>query len=138
MKCSKLIVTVLASFLPAISFGLEISPAVKVSPLLRTTSSWDGNPIVYPDGQAEITGMVVEIAPGGETGWHQHPVPSFGVVLEGTLAVTLKDGRVKHLHAGEALVEVVNTLHNGRNTGDKPVRIIVFYAGTVGRTLTVP
>ena len=73
------------------ALALEETPAVKVTPLIKTTSSWTGKPIAYPDGQAEITAMVIEIAPGAETGWHAHPVPSFAMVLEGTLEVTLKD-----------------------------------------------
>ena len=81
--------------------------------------------------------MIIEIAPGGETGWHSHPVSSFGVVLEGELEVRLKTGEVKRIESGEALAEVVNTLHNGRNVGAVPVKIVVFYAGAVGQALTV-
>lgn len=117
--------------------ALEPSGPVSVSTVLKAETSWDGKPIVYPEGKPEITGMVVEIAPGGETGWHLHPVASFGLVLEGELEVELKTGEVKRLRAGEALAEVTNTLHNGRNVGPGPVRIVVFYAGVVGQKLTV-
>ena len=118
------------------AYALEVTPAVKVTPLVKTTTSWDGNPVVYPRGQAEITGIIIELAVGGETGWHEHPVPSFAVVLEGTLEVTLRDGRKNRLGPGEALVEVVDTAHNGRNVGDRPVKLVVFYAGEAGRGLT--
>lgn len=120
----------------SMAYALDQSAAVKVSTVLKADTSWDGKPIEYPSGQAEITGMVVEIAPGGETGWHLHPVPSFGMVLEGELEVELKNGAVKHLKSGEALVEVVNTLHNGRNVGAVPVKLVVFYAGAVGKKLS--
>ncbi len=122
---------------PLHAFALDQSVAVKVTELLKATNSWDDKPIVYPDGKAEITGLLVEIAPGAETGWHLHPIPSFGMVLEGTLEVTLKDGRVKRLQAGDALAEVVNTTHNGHNVGNSSVKLVVFYAGTVGQNLTV-
>jgi quercetin dioxygenase-like cupin family protein len=122
--------------LPLNVLALEQGGAVSVTPLIRTTHSWDGKPIVYPAGQAEITGMSIEIAPGAETGWHRHPVPSFAVILQGTLEVKLKDGRVKRLQAGEALIEVVNTDHIGRNVGDIPVKLVLFYAGVVGQVLT--
>ena len=89
-----------------------------------------------PRGQAEITGLVIEIAPGAETGWHTHPVPSFALILEGTLEVQLKDGRNKQLRAGEAIAEVIGTPHNGKVIGDIPVKLIVFYAGSVGQSLT--
>lgn len=117
--------------------ALDPTAAVRVTPLLKTTTSWNGQPLAYPTGPAEITAFQVEVAPGGETGWHQHPVPSFGFMLEGTLEVTLKDSQVKRLNPGDALAEVVNTTHNGRNVGTVPVRIVVFYAGTTGQSLTI-
>lgn len=121
---------------PAGALALEATPAIKVTPIVKGTASWNGKPVVYPQGQAEITGMMIEIAPGAETGWHGHPVPSFAVVLEGTLEVTLKDGRKKRVGPGEGLIEVVATLHNGRNIGTVPVKLIVFYAGAVGQALS--
>ena len=121
---------------PPCAVALDPGAAVKVTPLLKTTTSWNGQPLTYPGGQAEATGLLVEIAPGGETGWHEHAVPSFGLLLEGELEVTLKDGQVKRLRAGEALAEVVNTPHNGRNAGRGPAKIMVFYAGAAGQPTT--
>lgn len=117
--------------------ALEPSASVKASTVLKTETSWDGKPIEYPSGKAEVTGMVIEILPGGETGWHYHTVPSFALVLEGELEVHLKSGEVKRLQAGDALAEVVNTVHIGRNTGSVPAKLVVFYAGVVGQKLTV-
>ena len=47
------------------------------------------------------------------------------------------DGRTLHLKAGEAIVEVVNTWHYGKNEGQEPAEIIVFYAGIAGEPITV-
>jgi quercetin dioxygenase-like cupin family protein len=121
--------------IPAAAF--ESGATLKVTPLMKTTTSWDGKPIVYPGGQAEVSALVIDIAPGGETGWHQHPVPSFGMVLEGTLEVQLKDGQIKRIEAGQALAEVVGTLHNGRNVDKKSLKLLVIYAGSVGTPLTL-
>ena len=138
MKIIKIIFPVLLSVIfPQEASSLEKSISVEASTVLKAESSWDGTPIVYPEGKAEVTGMVIEIALGGETGWHLHPVPSFGMVLEGELEVQLKNGDVKRLKPGEALAEVVNTLHNGRNVGSVPVKLVVFYAGAVGQKLTI-
>jgi quercetin dioxygenase-like cupin family protein len=124
-------------YFPLNALALEPSAAIKVTPLIQSTQSWNETPIAYPEGQAQITGLMIEIAPGADTGWHQHPAPSFGVITQGTLEVTLRDGRVKRLQTGDALIEVVNTDHIGRNVGDVPVKLIVFYAGAVGQVLTV-
>ncbi|HSH93503.1 MAG TPA: cupin domain-containing protein [Roseimicrobium sp.] len=117
--------------------ALDPGLGVKAKPLVKTSESWDGTPLVYPKGEAEITGMLIEIMPGAETGWHLHPVPSFGMILEGQLTVSLKDGRTKELKTGDVIVEVVNTLHNGRNTGTTVVKLVVFYAGEKDGKLTV-
>jgi len=119
------------------AMALDPSGSVKAVTVLKTENSWDGTPIRYPEGKAEITGMLIEIAPNTETGWHVHEVPSFGMVLEGELEIQRKDGQIKKLKAGDGFAEVVNTLHNGRNPGPIPVKLIVFYAGALGKTLTV-
>lgn len=119
------------------ALALDASANVKVTNVLKTSTSWDGKPIVYPSGKAEITGMMIEIAPGGETGWHLHPVPSFGMVLDGELEVHLKSGAVKRLHAGDTIAEVINTLHNGHNPGQVPTKLLIFYAGAEGQALSV-
>ena len=38
---------------------------------------------------------------------------------------------------GEALIEVVNTIHTGRALGTQPVELVVFYAGVEGSPTTV-
>jgi quercetin dioxygenase-like cupin family protein len=137
MKTFASAVAAFAIFAAQPAFALDQSATVKVTRLLQSASSWNGAALAYPAGQAEVTSLLIEIAPGGETGWHLHPVASFGYILEGELEVSLKDGSVKRLAAGQALAEVVNTLHNGRNVGKGPVKLVVFYAGAVNSTLTV-
>lgn len=124
-------------FSPIAALAVDQNSAVKVTSLLKTTSGWDGKQIVYPEGQAEMTALLVEIAPGESTGWHQHPVPSFGFLLEGTLEITLMDGQIKRMEQGEALSEVTDTMHIGRAISKTPVKIVVFYAGAIGKSLTV-
>jgi quercetin dioxygenase-like cupin family protein len=64
-------------------------------------------------------------------------VPSFGILLEGELEVTLLNGQKKLIKTGDAIAEVVNTVHNGRNVGEGPVKILVFYAGAKDLPVTV-
>ena len=111
----------------------DYAAAVKVTRLLKTTADAAGRPLAYPkaeDGQAEVTALMVEIAPGGQTGWHKHPIGCIGYLIEGELEVTLADGRVHRLKAGEALCEVVDLEHNGKNTGAAPAKLVMFVLGT--------
>lgn len=132
-----LLLCILLASINSLAFAIDASDKVKVTPLLKTQESWDGKPIVYPTGKAEVTVVLVEIAPGGETGWHLHPVPSFGMVLEGELQVELKTGETLLLKAGDAAAETVDVLHNGHNIGDVPVKLVVFYAGDTEGPLTI-
>jgi quercetin dioxygenase-like cupin family protein len=136
MKQLVLAVAIFCGFAQSAS-AIDNSAAVKVTPLLKTTQSWDGKPIVYPQGQAEVTALIVEIAAGARTGWHEHPVPSFAYVLEGTLEVTRGTGEIKRLQAGDVLAEVVDTLHNGQAMDGKSVKLLVVYAGAAEKKLTV-
>jgi len=63
--------------------------------------------------------MTVEISSGAETGWHLHTVPVYAYVLSGTLDVELADGKVLVFRKGDAVVEVQNLAHNGRNRGSE-------------------
>jgi quercetin dioxygenase-like cupin family protein len=135
----QLITSILCLALSAcVSTHSDKTESITSTQLIKTTSTWDGKAITYPTGEkAQVTALMIEIPVNGETGWHRHPVPSFAMIIEGTLDVMLKDGSVNHLKAGDPLVEVVDTAHNGRNTGTVPVKIMVFYTGTVNSVLTI-
>ena len=116
---------------PVLAGDYDSGVAVKL--LKKTTVTGNGQKIVYPQtDRAEVTALTVELAPGAETGWHKHPVPVYAYVLSGRLSVELADGTQLSYGAGEAAIEVVDTLHNGRNTGREPVRLVVFYLGAEG------
>jgi quercetin dioxygenase-like cupin family protein len=112
-------------------------PAVESTVLLKSTSSWDGTPYkAYPTGQPELTVLNIKIPPNSALKWHQHPIPNAAYVVSGQLEVQSKEGdKSIHLKAGDVLPEMVDTLHRGK-TGDSPVELIVFYAGTPGTPLS--
>lgn len=111
---------------------------VLVKELARTEKSWDGAILPsYPEGQPEVRILSITIPAGQKLAVHEHPVINAGVLLTGQLRVHTKDGKVLDLHAGEAIVEVVNTWHWGETVGDSPAHIIVFYAGTAATPITV-
>ncbi len=134
------VLILLISLLTVIAFQnntVDDPATVESKILLKTSESWDGEPIYYPEGDAEVTAVLIKIPAGAETGWHYHPIPSFAYMIEGELVITLKDGKTKKLEQGEALAEVSNTIHSGKNTGDVTANLVVFYAGSKGDTLTI-
>lgn len=92
----------------------------------------------YPTGsQAQVSSALLTLAPGVSTGLHKHDAPLYAYILEGTLTVTYEGGIVKELPAGTAILEAVDTPHNGENRTDKPVKILVVNIGAEGVANTV-
>ncbi|MGF1751870.1 cupin domain-containing protein [Vibrio cionasavignyae] len=105
--------------------------------LIKSTHSWDGTPLpTYRLTQPEVTIKEIIIEPGERLPLHVHPVINAGVLLEGTLIVKLKEKEIT-LNAGDALIEVMNKPHYGRNPGDIPAKIIVVYLAEKGDTVTL-
>ena len=112
--------------------------AVVVSKLIASANSWDGKLLpAYPSQQPEITILKITIPAGARLRPHSHPVINAGVLLSGQLTVVTTNGATLHLHAGDPIVEVVNTVHYGVNEGKVPAEIIVFYAGTVDQPTSI-
>ncbi len=106
---------------------------VEVSKVLVSSVTSNGTPLKYlQTAQPEVTVLVVHVPPGGSTGWHQHPVPVYAYMLEGTLNVEIKGGQTSVFKKGDAILEVMNTLHNGYNSGSETATLVVFYTGAVG------
>ena len=111
---------------------------VVVDVLSKTSSSWDGKALPdYPTGKPEITILRIKIPAGVKLPMHKHPVINAGVLLIGELTVVTEDNKTLYLKAGDSIVEVVNKWHYGKNEGNKPAEIIVFYAGILGNPITI-
>jgi quercetin dioxygenase-like cupin family protein len=106
--------------------------------LAKTSLSWDGSHLPdYPKGTPEVTILKIKIPPGRQLPLHKHPVINAGVLLKGELTVLTEDNRTLHLKAGDAIVEVVNKWHYGKNEGKETAEIIVFYAGALDMPITI-
>ena len=115
----------------------EVS-TVKVDVLAKTGSSWDGRDLPnYAKGKPEITILRIKIPPKVQLPLHEHPVINAGVLLKGELTVVTKDKEILHLKAGDSIVEVVDKWHYGKNEGNEPAEIIVFYAGVQDTPITI-
>ena len=133
-----IVIVILILGVPYIALAGDYDPGVKAKLILKTNTTTGNYPAKYLNTQVpEITAMKVEIKPGAETGWHTHPVPLYAYVLEGDLTVEIKGGNTYQFAAGDAIVEVVNIPHKGKNLGTTPVTLIVFYTGETGTPNTV-
>lgn len=130
-------ICLIVAFLYTDTYG-EGYTGVKAVQIKKTTQTSNGQGISYSKTSApEVTVLMVEIPSGGETGWHFHPVPVYAYLLSGSLIVETEDGEKQVFTEGDAIIENVNTPHNGRNTGSVPARLVVFYTGEKGSPTTV-
>jgi quercetin dioxygenase-like cupin family protein len=110
-----------------------------VRTILSTGNTVTGEPIRYPTGgSAQLTAMEITLEPGQQTGWHTHPAPLFGYILEGELTVDYGAKGQRTYVTGEGLAEAMEEAHNGRNTGRRPVRILAIFLGVEGTQASVP
>ena len=120
----------------SIIFIVLTSSIIYAETLLKSTTSWDGGEIYYPDGNAEITSFILKLEEGQEVPYHCHPVPTMGYVLNGSVEVETANGDKIIFKEGESAVEVMKTVHRGLAV-DGPAEIVVFYAGAEGVPNTV-
>ena len=111
---------------------------VEIIELKCTSQSWDGVELPdYPVGKPELVVRRYVFPRGSRLGWHHHPVMNYGIVQQGELTIIGIDGKEKTVRAGEAVVEMVGTVHHGENRGDKTVVLDMFYVSQKGTPLAV-
>jgi quercetin dioxygenase-like cupin family protein len=76
------------------------------------------------------------IPPGGRTGWHTHPGPTFVAVAqgEGTLYHGMSGCPATKYAAGSGFMQPPTEVHNMRNEGSTPLVLWAFYALPPGTT----
>jgi len=114
------------------------SEKLEVKVLAKTTQSWNADTLpAYPEGQPQVTILRIVIPSGMQLPLHKHPVINAGVLLKGQLTVITENKEIFYMKAGDSIVELVNKWHYGKNEGNEPAEIIVFYAGTKDQAITV-
>jgi quercetin dioxygenase-like cupin family protein len=88
-----------------------------------------------------LTGQIVELAPGGQTGRQRHLVPSYIFVLEGTLTTNsyggpVGTGGVQYHATGQSYMDAPGIWHNHSNSGVTPTKYLLLLLSTPGGNLT--
>ncbi|MDI5934543.1 cupin domain-containing protein [Halomonas kalidii] len=109
----------------------------QTEPVLKTTTTRDGDAIAWQQGTPEIVSVIGTIEPGGRTPLHQHPVPVFVYILEGEVELRTEGGDPHVYGPGEAYIEALNRDHQLFNVSDSDAKVLVVFAGTEGQPTTV-
>jgi uncharacterized cupin superfamily protein len=114
------------------AYGQE--PSVKK--ILKTTVTNEGKAFNFPTTNIEVTGDIVELAPGSIRPRTFHPWPRYVYVMEGTLTVGSDAGKDIEYPAGSMLV-TQNGWDIPKNLGTAPVKLLVIDTGEAGKSNNV-
>ena len=106
--------------------------------LLQTTSTWDGAKYhKLKIKKPEVTVLNIIIPAGESLKMHKHDLVNVAYVQKGILTVITDKNEQITVKEGECLPEIIGKYHYGKNSGNVPVELIVFYVGEKGTPLSV-
>ena len=128
MKASVTLLSAIA-VIAAISMAYAQQPAFKRTELQRGDLSVPGR---------EAVTAVVEIPAGVAVGRHTHAGEEIGYILEGTVTVEVEGKAASTLKAGGVFLIPAGAIHNARNDGSGPARLVATYIVEKGKPLATP
>jgi quercetin dioxygenase-like cupin family protein len=81
---------------------------------------------------------LAEFIPGGAAGKHTHPGEELGYVVEGTLELLIEGQPPRVVKAGEAFFVPAGVVHDGRNIGSGPAKVLATYIVEKGKPVASP
>lgn len=117
--------------IPPASFAQAPDP--RLSPAVPQGGGFTSRPLliapVTGDDSKEFALIAVTLAPGASSPMHTHPGDCVGAVIEGDLDLVVDGQGGKSVKTGEGFHNARGLVHQFRNAGDKPVRLVttIFY-----------
>ena len=130
------VVLVAAAMLACVGVGIGVDrvafaqqPGIKRTILLRAD---DPGSAKY-----EAVMAIAEIAPGTMSGQHRRPGIEVAYILDGSVIIEHDGQPPVTVNAGEA-IKNESAVHNARNPGTKPVKILAVYLVEKGKPMAEP
>jgi quercetin dioxygenase-like cupin family protein len=82
--------------------------------------------------------VVAEFVPGGVAGKHTHPGEELGYVMEGTLELEVAGQPPRTIKAGETFFIPGGVVHDGKNVGSGPAKVLATYIVEKGKPVASP
>jgi quercetin dioxygenase-like cupin family protein len=92
--------------------------------------------VSVPNREAVV--VKAELAPGGTSGWHNHPGDEASYVTDGELTLLIAGQAPRKLMAGDAFVVPGGKTHNAINSSASPAKLIGVYMVEKGQPLASP
>src|SRR5258707_12062696 len=93
--------------------------------------------IDFPAGYTTVP-AIAEIAAGGSAGRHTHPGVETGYVIEGESDLNIEGQPTKHFKPRHSWAIPPGTIHDGKGSGGKTMKIIAVYIVEKNKTLGQP
>jgi len=117
---------------------IDVAQPVKITPMLTSSVTASGQPIVMPQKDVQIAVSTYDIAPGAKLPEHKHPFPRYGFMEAGTLRVTnTETGKSETYKQGGFILEAVDQWHKAENIGSDPVKLLVIDVMPKGAASTI-
>jgi quercetin dioxygenase-like cupin family protein len=81
---------------------------------------------------------LAEFVPGGSAGKHTHPGEELSYVVEGTLLLEVDGQPPRTLNAGDAFFVEAGKVHDGKNIGSGPAKVLATYIVEKGKPVASP
>ena len=81
---------------------------------------------------------IAEFAPGASAGKHTHPGEELGYLLEGTLQLEIDGEAPRTLKAGDSFFVPAGKVHDGKNIGSGPAKVLATYVVETGKPVGSP
>jgi len=86
----------------------------------------------------EAVQVLAEFAPGAAAGKHTHPGEELGYILEGTLVLEVVGQKPLTLKAGDSFFVPAGVVHDGKNVGKGPAKVLATYIIEKGKPVATP
>jgi quercetin dioxygenase-like cupin family protein len=106
------------------------TPNVTTKRLLQTTLS--------DDTTKEVSMVLVEFPPGSTTGRHTHPGDEYAFILQGTFELSVEGRETRRLSTGDVFHTPRGLVHENRNVGDTPARVVLTLVVDKGKPFVTP
>jgi quercetin dioxygenase-like cupin family protein len=117
--------------------GAGVPRDFKADTVLETTTTWAGEPILFPAGANQIAVLSTSVPAGAVIAKHTHAHTQFVFMLQGEHTVE-PTGHPKHsFAAGSAMIETTQP-HVGTNAGHEADRFVTVFVGKSGVPLSTP
>jgi quercetin dioxygenase-like cupin family protein len=115
-----------------------VTEKVVVKQIASSSITAAGDPVVFPQKDAQVVVSTFEIPPGASLPVHKHLFPRYGYVLQGALSVTnTETGKAEVFKTGDFILEAVGHWHWGGSVAKTPTKLLVIDLVEKGQNNTV-